>query len=185
DPKKIPPPPAPPLPPELQKEAMANETQKTIKAAELMQQDVESQREAALKKYAIDSKVGDTIIRSAAETENDQAMEAVRAHHEASTAALTHLIRTGDTDLNSLKPHVDAAHAEISKYGQQIGEMHGQLTDVFSQVNKAVKIATGKRVIRKNDKGEIDGVDILGDNGEVLASHKAIKDKTGRVTGMQ
>ena len=56
---------------------------------------------------------------------------------------------------------------------------------MFHEVKKAGALATAKKVVRKNDKGEIDGIDIVDDGGKVLKSHKAVKDKHGRVVGME
>ncbi len=87
DPKKMPAPPLPPTPPELVKEQMATKSAEQIKGAELMQQEVESQRRAELEKYGIDSRFSWEIIR--AKMDHEQKMAQAQAK-EASDVERSH-----------------------------------------------------------------------------------------------
>jgi hypothetical protein len=64
-------------------------------------------------------------------------------------------------------------------------EIHDTLGKVFEGVRQAGALAKARKVIRRNHKGEVDGVDLLDHDGTVLASHTAVKDNNGRVIGMQ
>jgi hypothetical protein len=185
DPQNLPQ--SPPMPPpEIQKEFIHAETQKAVKAAELAQNEVESQRKATTDKYAIDSNVGIQIIRAQQEHEQDVTLQTIKSHHEAALTALQHQFAGAMGSVGAAgSVNAQSTHDAIEKHSQNMGELAKHVTDIFSHVNKAVQIATGRRVIRKNARGEVDGVDILGHDGTVLASHKAIRDHTGRVTGLQ
>lgn len=185
DPRSVPQPAAPPLPPEIQKALIQSQTQTKIKAAELLQQDADSQRKAAVDKYAIDSNVGVQMLRATQDAENEQTLQALKSHHDVALTAIKQQFAGATDSIRDIPKHVKAAHSAIEDHANKIGELGKQITDVFSSVNKAVQIATGKRVVRKNKKGEIEGVDILDHEGKVLSSKEAVKDHTGRVIGLQ
>jgi hypothetical protein len=63
--------------------------------------------------------------------------------------------------------------------------MQDRMDKAMTEIKKAGALATARKAVRRNDKGEIDGLDLLDQEGNVLASHKAVKDKNGRVIGMQ
>jgi hypothetical protein len=70
--------------------------------------------------------------------------------------------------------------------GLSIEGVHTALDSVLHEVKKAGTMARARRVVRKNHKGEIDGVDLHHpDTGELLSSHKAVKDKNGRIVGLE
>jgi hypothetical protein len=182
DPQKIPPPPNLP-PPEVQKAILDGETQKSITAAKIMQQDVESQRKAVTDKYAIDSNVGVQLLRDSLEHEHEQNLTTMKSHHDAALNAMGNQFKGATEGMMAIPSTLARTHAAIEAHGAKLGEVAEKIGDVF--VNKAVKIATGRRVIRKGKDGTIDGVDILDHDGTVLASHKAVKGPDGRVTGLQ
>ena len=182
DPSKVPPKPPPPPPPEIIKAAMEIDGRHKEKAAELMQRDVENRRNNMIKKYEIDSKAGLAIIGAQQDHENDQVLESLRAHH---TAVITALNSTLDNADGKVHAAIENAHKTIDQHLAKLGEVSGKMSDMADSANKAVQIATGKRVVKRNHKGEIEGMDILGEDGTVLKSHKAIKDHTGRVIGLQ
>jgi hypothetical protein len=184
DPKQIPqPPPGPP--PEIQKVIIESETKKAVEAANILQKDSESQRKAAVDKYAIDSNVGLQLLKSAQDHDNDVNLQTIKSHHDAAVASIGQQFAEATGGVKSVGSHLEKVHESIEEHSNRMGELGKKVTDVFDHVNKAVQIATGKRRIRKNAKGEIEGMDILNDKGEVLVSHKALKDHTGRVIGLQ
>jgi hypothetical protein len=185
DPKSIPqPPPGPP--PEIQKVLIQTESQAKIKAAEILQQDADSQRKAATDKYAIDSNVGLQLIKAAQEHDNEVNLQTIKSHHDAALANIGDQFAGATEGVKSVGGSLEKTHAAIEEHSDRLGNFGKQMTDIMQGVNKAVQIATGKRVIRKHPKtGEVEGVDVLNDKGEVIHSHKAIKDHTGRVLGLQ
>ncbi len=186
DPRQIPqPPPAPP--PEIQKELINADTQKAIKAADILQKDGEAQLKAATDKYAIDSNVGVQLLRAAQDHEHAIALQTLKSHHDTEVNAVSSQFAAATDGVKTIGTNLEATHQAINQHADNVGKMAGQMTDVFATVNKAVKIATGKRVVRKHPKtGAIEGVDIVDhETGQVLASHKAVKDHLGRVVGTE
>jgi hypothetical protein len=186
DPRQIPqPPPAPP--PEIQKALIDAETQKTVKAADILQKDSEAQLKATTDKYAIDSNVGVQLLRAAQDHEHAMALQTLKSHHDVATNAVSAQFAAATDGVKSVGSNLEQAHQAINQHAQAVGDMGAKMGDVFETVNKAVKIATGKRVVRKHPKtGAIEGVDIVDhETGKVLASHKAVKDHMGRVIGTE
>ena len=189
DPKTIPPAPKPP-PEGITIAQIHSASQERLKAAELVQKEIDSQRDALLKKYDIDSRTGLEIVHKQVEHGHTVAVEGMRASHQAILdglgAKLEGLSAKVEGAHTKASKAVDQAHSAINTHTISTEHVNSLLNGVLSEVKKTGALATGKRVIRKNDKGEIDGVDILHpESGEIIASHKAIKDKAGRVVGMQ
>lgn len=182
DPIKMPPKPPPPPPPEIIKAQMDNTSKEKIVAAELVQRETESVRKSELEKYAIDSSTGLEIVHKQISHGHTVAVEGLKASHAAILAGLGTKL---DNVASSTSKAVGDAHKAIHTSHHTISDVHETLNNVFHEVKKAGALATGRKIVRKNDKGEIDGIDIIDPDGNILASHKALKDKSGRVIGMQ
>lgn len=173
----------PPPPPEAIVTAQINtQSKERITAAELVQRETESVRKAELEKYAIDSNAGLEIIHKQVEHGHTVAVEGLKASH---AAILQGMSAHFDTAHTATSKAVSKATEAVHSQGHSLAGIHETLDKVFEGVKKAGALATAKKVIRKNANGEVDGIDLLDHEGNVLASHKAIKDKSGRVTGMQ
>lgn len=185
DPSRMPPPP-PPQPPEgIVKAQIETQSHEKIKAAELLQREVESQRKAELEKYAIDSNTGLEIVHKQIAHGHTVAVEGLKASH---AAILQTLGAKLDSAHEASSKASEAAHEAMEKAQSQsagLSGVHDLLSNVFHEVKKAGAMATAKKVIRKNAKGEIEGVDLVDEGGNVVRSHKAIKDQSGRVVGME
>ena len=189
DPKSIPPKPEKP-PPELIKAQMDNQSAEKIKAAELIQREIESQRKSVLEKYNIDSQTGLEIVHKQVSHGHTVAIEGMKASHQAILdglgAKLEGLSAKVEGAHTKASKAVDKAHESINNNSLSLEHVSNVLNDSLTEMKKTTALATGHRRIRKGKDGTIDGVDILHpDTGEVIASHKAIKDKSGRVVGMQ
>jgi hypothetical protein len=185
DPRNIPQPPAPPPPEQIQVENIKSETQKTIKAAELAQREVESQRKAELDKYAIDSEAGLQMIREQHGRDHDIAIEGLKTSHAALLSTLDNKLNSVTNAGATVNNALAKAHEGISTTGANVAAMHSNLGDLADHIKHVGRLAMASKKVVKNDKGEIEGVDVVDHDGTVLAHHKAIKDpKTGRVTGM-
>jgi hypothetical protein len=185
DPAKAPPKPPPPPPEQIVVAQINSEKDKQIKAAEIAQREVESQRKMAMDKYAIDSNAGLDLINKQIEHGHEVAMQQLKAGHEATLSALDNKL-TGITNAGAkVNAALDNATEGMAKHTADIGKVHSALNETLEHVKHIGKLATGRKVVRKNDKGEVDGVDVVDHEGKVLQSHKAIKDKDGRITGMQ
>lgn len=182
DPATMPKPPPPPPPESIITHQMDNASAEKIKAAELAQHEKESVRKAELEKYAIDANAGLEIVHKTIDHNHTVAIEGLKASHQ---AIIDGMAAKFDTDHSQVSKSVDKAHEMIHKQGMGINAIHDTLGKVFEGVQKAGALATARKVIRRNHKGEVDGVDLLDHEGNVLASHKAVKDQSGRVVGMQ
>lgn len=185
DPKDIPPPPPQP-PPEILKTQIETASKEKIAAGHIMQQEVESRRKAELEAYAIDSNIGLHIAAKQVDHHHAVAVEGLKASHAALLTALEARIDPMHKAATSTADAVKGATGEIQKHGVSLDTVNTTLSQVFDHVKKAGAIATGRKHIRKNAKGEIEGVDIHHpETGELLASHTAVKDAHGRITGME
>jgi hypothetical protein len=186
DPKTLPPAPPPPPPEGVIKAQIDAQSKEKITAAEIMQREVESQRKAALEKYAIDTNSGLTIVQKQLEHGHKVAQDTLNASHEALLSALEVKLDPTHKAATNAQDAVSHAMGEIQKHGVSLETVHSTLAKVMDHIKHQGAIAVGKKRIRKNAKGEIEGVDIHHpETGELLASHKAIKDKSGRITGME
>ncbi len=185
DPKTIPP--QPPKPPDaIVVQSLKNQSAEKQKAAELMQREVEDQRKAAMEKYAIDSNVGVNLIKEQHQHEHTVAMEALRTTHTAIIETLKGEVSKAVGEAGNISHAAAAAHGAIREHSGRITEAMQNIATVGPVLNKAVAVATGKRVIRKHPKtGAVEGVDILDEGGKVIHSKNAIRDHTGRVIGLE
>jgi hypothetical protein len=184
DPKSIPPAPPEP-PPEIQKVILQGQLDKDIKAAELVQQDAESQRKAGVDIYAIDANVGLKLLEAANQREHEVNMQGIKSHHEAIIGNLGQQFQGATDGVKSIGKSLKSTHEAIDEHVQQVGELGAKMNEVFHGVHKAMKLATAKKVIRKSPDGQIEGVDHVDEDGKVIKSQTAVKDRHGRVTGLE
>lgn len=182
DPAKMPPKPPPPPPSEIITHQMDNQSREQIKGAELAQAERESVRKTDLERYAIDSNNGIEIIHKHLDHGHTVAIEGLKASH---AAILEGLGAKFDNEHSATSRAVDKAHEAINSNTNRLTDIHEHLDKVFKSVQQAGKLATAKRHMRRNAKGEVDGIDLIDHDGTVLASHTAIKDQAGRIIGMQ
>ncbi len=183
DPAKIPPK-APPPPPEgiIQAQIKAASDEK-IHAATLIQREVESQRKAELEKYNIDSQMGLEVVHKQVEHGHTIALEGIKTSNAALLVGLNHKL---DAHLGAAHEAVQTAKDAAQTNGLSIEGVHSALDSVLHEVKKAGTIARARRVVRKNAQGGIEGVDLHHpETGELLGSHNAVKDKNGRVVGLE
>ena len=186
DPKTLPPAQPKPPPEGVQKAMIDAQSNEKITAAKIMQQEVESERKAALEKYAIDSQTGLEIVHKQIDHGHTVAIEGLKASHAAILATLEAKIDPTHKAATSTHDAVNSAMGEIQKHGVSLDTVNKTLMDTFEHVKKTASIATGKKRIRKNAKGEVEGIDILhAQTGELLARHTAVKDGNGRIVGME
>ncbi len=185
DPKTMPQ--QPPKPdPKIVVAEMQNASHEKQKAADLMQQEVESQRKAAMEKYAIDSNVGVNMIKEQHAQEHALAMQNLKTTHTAVLETLKGEVAKAVGGAGSLTAASNAAHGAIMEHTGKMTDAMQQIATVGPAINKAVQIATGKRVIRKHPKtGQVQGIDIVDEAGKVVHSKNAVHDANGRVIGME
>lgn len=182
DPAKMPPKPQPPPPSEIITHQMDNQSREQIKGAELAQAERESVRKADLERYAIDSNNGLEIIHKQIDHGHTVAIEGLKASH---AAILDGMAAKFDNEHSATSRAVDKAHDAINSNTIRLADMHDHLDKVFKSVQHAGKLAMAKRHMRRDASGNVEGVDLVDHDGTLLASHTAIKDKSGKIIGMQ
>jgi len=181
DPQKMPPRPAPPPPPQIIVEQIKSASQEKQKAADILQREVESQRKAQLEKYAIDANAGSAIIAKHVDHSNTIAIETMKASHTASIDALNAKLDKTVSGTAATQKAVADAHNGIAQHGLSAGATNDALDQVIATIKHHAAIASGKKVLRHNGKGELEGLDIVDHAGKVLASHKAIRNSHGHL----
>ena len=185
DPAKAPPKPPPPPPPPIVVAQMDNASKEKIKAAEIAQQEVESQRKMEMDKYAIDSNAGLDIINKQIDHGHQVAMQQLAAGHEAALKGLDAKLDSVTNAGAKIDSALDNTTKGMAKHTVDIGHVHAALNETLEHVKRQGQLATGRKVVRRNKKGEVEGVDVMSHDGKVLQSHTAVKDEHGRITGMQ
>jgi len=182
DPQKMPPKPPPPPPPAIVVEQIKSASQEKQKAADILQREVESQRKAELEKYAIDAQAGSAIIAKHVDHSNTVAIETMKASHTASIDALNAKLDKTVSGTNATQKAVSDAHNGIAQNGLSAAATNDALDQVINTIKHHAALASGKKVLKHNHKGELEGMDIVDHSGKVLSSHKAVRDSHGRMT---
>lgn len=185
DPIKMPPKPPPPPPDAVIKAQIDANSREKIKAAELIQQENESQRKANLEKYAIDSNVGLGIMNVSQQQAHEVTLTHLKSAHSAILDTLGAEVKKATEGVGSTKAALDKAHDSLAEHTGALTELHKTLGSIAPGINKAVAIATGVKRVRKSKTGDIEGIDVLDHEGKVIHQQTAVKDHTGRVIGMQ
>ena len=185
NPANMPPRPPPPPPEGIVIAQMKTASEEKQKAADLIQREVESQRKAELEKYAIDANNAIEIVHKQIAHGHTIAVEGLKASHAAVLSSLGAKLDATHQASKVTSEALADAKGHIASQGAGLSGVHDLLQNVFHEVKKAGSLATAKKVVRKNAKGEIDGVDLIDEGGKVLRSHKAVKDHTGRIVGME
>ena len=115
DPAKAPPKPPPPPPPQVIAAQINAESEERIKGAELIQREVESQRETELKKYAVDSNAGIQLLTAQQGHGHNKEMAQITASHEATLTALNAKIDHAVNAGAALDKAVGKAHDGIKQ----------------------------------------------------------------------
>ena len=133
----------------------------------------------------IDSNVGLGIINATQQQAHEVAIKHLESSHSAILDTLGAEVKKATEGVGSTKAALDKAHASIAEHTSAMADLHKTLGSIAPGINKAVAIATGTKRVRKNNKGEIEGVDVLDHEGKVIHQQTAVKDHSGRVIGMQ
>lgn len=182
DPQKMPPKPPPPPPPAIVVAQIKTASDEKQKAADILQREVESQRKAELEKYAIDAQAGSSIIEKHVAHSNAVELATMKASHTASLDTLNAKLNNAVGGQSATNKAMTDAHNGIAQHGLSAGATNDALDQVIQTIKHHAAIASGKKVLRHNGKGELEGLDIVDHSGKVLSSHKAVRDQHGKVT---
>lgn len=182
DPVKMPPKPPPPPPTDLVKAQMDNQTKIQLQQMADAQDERESLRKAELERYAIDANAGMEVLHSQVSHEHNVALANLETGHK---AILDTLATKLDSHRTETTKAVEQAKGAVHEHASTLTDIGQTLNEVLAGVKHTGKLAAARKVVRKNDKGEIDGFDLHDHDGTVLQSHKAVRDQTGRVVGTE
>jgi hypothetical protein len=185
DPAKLPPTPPPPPPEQIVVAQVKEQGEDRRKAADLMQREIESQRKAQLDKYAIDVDAGAAIVSKHVDHSNNVELQTLKSVHTASLDALNSKLDKTLSGTAAIGSAVADAHKGIAHHGMTAAATNDALEQVIQTIKHHAAIASGKKIVRKNPKGEIEGIDVVDHTGKVLHSQKAQRDHNGRLVGMQ
>lgn len=129
DPKLQPPKPPPPPPEGIVQAQIKAESDQKIKAADLVQREVESQRKAIIEKYAVDSSVGLGIIEKHLDHMHDTAITTLKSSHDHIKDAMN---ATLSGDANKL----NIAAKAVTDHGLTIDKVHATLRGALHEVRK-------------------------------------------------
>jgi hypothetical protein len=180
-------PPAPPPQPDIT--VMAAEQENTKRTLGAKQMDVEqkerdSVRDFEIKKLEIATSLERDIHIEQLRGQNAHSIEDRRAQNQ---AGLKQLEGTQAADLEE-KRHTLKTGGESTtrKTEEAIGSLKGDLENALSSVQEALRtLATAKRQIRRGKDGRAEGVDIVADDGSVIASQKVKRGPDGRAVGTE
>ena len=184
-PQKMPPRPPPPPPEGIVQAQIKAQSDEKIKAAELVQREVENQRKIFIEKYAIDASGGIEIIRKEQAHGHTVAVEGLRATHAAILQSTQSMLDSNQKAAEKAHQAADNAKESINHSTVEMHTVKGAIQNALGEVHRAAALATAKKVVRKNAKGHIEGVDLVDHAGNVLHSQKVIKDASGRIIGAE
>jgi hypothetical protein len=180
DPAQAPPPQPPqPDPTIVAAENIKTQSAERIKAADIAQQERESQRQAQIDKYKTDTDASTKLAVAQHQTAHNAQMEQFRAEH---SVGMKQFEGQQSAQLEEQKVRLKSQPA--LEMAGQVQELAGQLQDAVQSMKDALSIVlTAKRQIRRGKDGKAEGVDVVGPDGSVIASQSVQRGPDGRVVG--
>jgi hypothetical protein len=185
DPARMPPRAPPGPPPEIIKEQMITASHEKIKAAELVQKDIESQRRMVMEKYAIDANVGKSLLENEQGHQHNTDIETLKTSHEAILQSLGSRLDAADAAVNEAKKSAEDTKAAVTTQHVPVTEMRDALTGVLDHLKKTHALAHARKIVHKNDKGEVTHIEHVDHDGNVLKTQRPVRDSKGQITGLQ
>ena len=182
DPKQIPPPPPPqPDPTVMAMEQIKSQTSLQTTQMDVEQKERDSQRDFAIAKYKIETEAQHALEVEQLRAQSAHSIEDRRANNQAGLKQIEgqHAAQIEDkrlqhkTDTNKISSQVEELSNAVNEGREVIGELQ--------QLIKT--LVTAKRQIRRGKDGKAEGVDIVGDDGSVIASQKVQRGPDGRAIG--
>jgi hypothetical protein len=183
DPADVPPPgPPQPDPTVMAAEQLKTQSAERIKAADIASAEKIKEGELQLQKYQTD-RDNEVKLRIAAHNA-DHAMR-VEAHKGQVQAGLKQIEGQQTLSLKEREMQMKNAPAqEVSQYAKQIEQLAGAMQSAVETMQGTLQtILTAKRTIRRGKDGKAEGVDIVGEDGSVLAQQSIKRGADGRIAG--
>jgi hypothetical protein len=181
DPNSVPPEPPPPDP-NIVRAEMDNQTKQVEiqmdqqqAAGDLQMRDKELMVKAEIDKYRVDKDSETRIALARIQGAVSQELESAKANKEFALDERKYLI---EEQRNASK------NEPALKVADQVQTLAQRLEDAISSLSDALQtVLTAKKQIRRGKSGRVEGVDIIGPDGSVIASQSVIRDNAGRVMG--
>lgn len=177
----------PPQPPQPDPTVMAMEQLKAQSADNVKRMDVEqkerdSMRDTEIKKYQIDMDASVKLAIANAQAQASQESERMRAD---SSIKLKMMDATkGSDEIVGARTRANEAQAEKEKLEATLSKSVEELRQSTDAIQQALGVlVNARRVIRKGKNGKAEGVDILTQEGELIASQKVVRDGNGNLMG--
>jgi hypothetical protein len=182
DPSQAPPPPPPQ--PDVTVMAMEQIKSETTIQAENIKATIdkyESDNRTQIEKYKADLQAEVQLALANQQAQNTREVEGIKAQNAAGLKMLE-----GDQTAKLKEREIQAKHQPAVEMAEQVQEMAAALNEAIQQMQQAMRtLLTSKRQIRRGKNGKAEGVDIVGEDGSVLASQKVMTGPDGRIAGTQ
>jgi hypothetical protein len=156
-------------------------TKRTLSAKQMdvQQKEADSIRDFELKKFEIETQARSTLQAEQLRLEGAHSLEDRKAHNTAGIKQIeghqTAQLKEREHQLKTEQP------LQLAQQVQAMAEeLKGALTDMRESL---AMIVTAKRQIRRGKDGRAEGVDIVGQDGSVIASQKVQRGPDGRAIG--
>ena len=172
----------PPPDPNIVRAEMDNQTKQAelqieqqTAASDLQMRDKELMVKAEIDKYRVDKDAETRIALARIQAETSQELESAKASKEFALDERKYLI---EEQRNASK------NEPALKVADQVQTLAQRLEDAISSLSDALQtVLTAKKQIRRGKSGRVEGVDIIGPDGSVIASQSVVRDNAGRVMG--
>jgi hypothetical protein len=179
DPKTVPPP-QPPQPDITVMAAEQENTKRTITAKQLdvEQKERDSVRDFELKKFEIETNARSQMEAERMRMEGAHALEDKKASNQAGLKVIE------GQQASQLKEREIQMKQQPAVMAGQVQQLSQKLEDSINSLQEALAtVLTAKRQIRRGKDGRAEGVDIVGEDGSVIASRKVQRGPDGRAIG--
>lgn len=180
---------APPKPPPQPDPSVVAAEQMKLQGKELevSQRERESEREAMLERYRVDTDAQVKLTIANAQIESSHALEGKRAETEDKKLGVSiHQAQLkSETDRNKAVDakkvgELDQVTGELMQQAQAVGAVLQNIMNKLQSINSVV--SAKKRVVKGKD-GRAAAIEMVGEDGAVLGSQRIVRGKDGSIEG--
>jgi hypothetical protein len=196
DPATVPPPgPPQPDPTVVAVEQMKSQTTKEVKAAEIQSAEKIKAAEIQQDKYKTDTEANVKLALAGQQAEQAKELEGIRGNVQAGLKQMD-ARHTAEMEKHRTKttlrlakakgaeilpePEDDVTREEAEEIRQQMGEVMQTVQQLAQTIGRAV---TAQRRIKRGKDGRAEGVELVDQDGAVIASQAVVRGADGRIAG--
>ena len=138
-----------------------------------------------MEKYAIDANVGKSLLESEQGHQHDTDLETLKTSHEAILQTLGSRLDAASTAVTEAKKSAEDTKAAVATQHVPVSEMRDSLNGVLDHLKKTHALAHARKIIHKNDRGEVTHIEHVDHDGNVLKTQLPVRDSKGHITGLQ